>query len=323
MVGAGMSKKQTAVPPSSKGTGMIPGQGKASEQSEASTGAALPVEDKAKNDAPKQGQATGPDRAALVALAAGIRTYLQLHQQMGIKDYPLTPGLRQYLSVKKPPVKADFRPQVQQTPPPVRPKDAPLPTTPATAEQFAALHQDIRSCRLCDLTSARQGQVVGAGTVTARLLIIGDYSSQTAGCSATTLFGAEEDTLLWNMMRAIGLSPEDVYVTNTVKCCPLPPDPPEAIHAQRCLAYLRREIELVRPRIICAMGEAAAQSVLEGSEPVSRLRGRFHRYRYGHEGADTIPIMVTFHPRFLLGCPDMKKATWLDLQMIQRQLQAR
>jgi len=303
---------------------MTPGQGKASEQTEASAGPDLPVEDKAKSGTPEQGSATGPDRAAVVALAAGIRTCLQLHQQMGIKDYPLTPGLRQCLSAKKPPVKADFRPpRAPQPPPPVRPEEVPLPATPATTEQLAALHRAIESCRLCDLAPARQGQVVGAGTVTSRLLIIGDYSRQTAGFSTTTLFGAEEDTLLWNMMRAIGLSPEDVYVTNTVKCCPLPPDPPDATHAQRCLAYLRREIELVRPRIICAMGEAAARSVLESSEPVSRLRGRFHRYRYGKEGADTIQIMVTFHPRFLLECPDMKKATWLDLQMIQRQLQAR
>jgi len=302
---------------------MIPVQGDASEPTEASTGPALPVADKAKGEAPEQGRATGPDRAAVAALASGIRTCLQLHQQMGINEYPLTPGLRQCLSAKKPPVNTDFGQRVPQSLPPVPPKEAPLPAMPATAEQIATLHRAIESCRLCDLAPARQGQVVGGGNVTSRLLIIGDYSRQTAGCSTTTLFGAEEDPLLWNMMRAIGLSPEAVYVTNTVKCCPLPGAPPETTHAQRCLAYLRREIELVRPRIICAMGETAARSVLEGSEPVSRLRGRFHRYRYGREGADTIQIMVTFHPRFLLECPDMKKAAWLDLQMIQRQLQAR
>lgn len=300
---------------------MTPGQGNASEQTGASKEPALPVE-ATRGDTTEQGSAIGPDRAAVVALATGLRTCLQRHQQMGIEAYPLTPGLRQSLSAKKPPVKADLRPRAPQPPPPVRPEEPPMPATPATAEQLAALHRAIESCRLCELAQARQGQVIGGGNVTNRLLIIGDYSSQTAGFSATTLFGTEEDTLLWNMMRAIGLSPEDVYVTNTVKCCPLPADPPETTHSQRCLAYLRREIEVVRPRIICAMGEVAARSVLEGIEPVSRLRGRFHRYRYGQEGGDTIQIMVTFHPRFLLGCPDMKKATWLDLQMIQRQLQA-
>ncbi|MBV5318550.1 MAG: uracil-DNA glycosylase [Desulfobulbaceae bacterium] len=262
-----------------------------------------------------------PDRAAVVAIAAGIRTCLQFHQQLGIKQYPLTPDLQQCLARKQPHAKEILRPQAPQPLPLTRPEKTPPIGTAALAEQFTALHREIEVCRLCTLATSRQGQVIGGGTIASRLLIIGDYSSQTTGFSTTNLFGAAEDAMLWNMMRAIGLSPEEVYVTNTVKCCPLPTGPPETEQELRCLAYLRREIELIGPRIICAMGESAARSVLEGNEPVARLRGRFHRYRYSKEGADPIQIMVTFHPRFLLECADMKKAAWLDLQAIQRLLQ--
>ena len=256
-----------------------------------------------------------------MALAADIRTCLRFHHQLGVEYYPLTPQLQRCLAKKgEQPDTAACAQKVLQPCPPSHPKKSLPANSAVTAEQLVLLHRDIEDCRLCTLASARQGQVTGAGTIASRLLLIGDYSSQEVGFSATALFGAAEDAMLWNMMRAIGLGPEDVYVTNTVKCCPRAAQQPEQESEQRCLSYLRREIELVRPRIICAMGEVAARSILGGSEPVARLRGRFHRYQYGGEESDPVQVMVTFHPRFLLEHGDMKKAVWQDLQMIQRQL---
>lgn len=280
-----------------------------------------------KTDSPARDQAAGVDQTALTALAADIRTCLLLHRQLGIDRYPLTPALRQWLgkrpgSLAGPPLR---RPELPLTPPPLptRTAKAPPASPPPTAGQWAALLEEIKDCRLCTLALEGQGQVIGSGPVTARLLIIGDTCRRDTKSPADTLFGAAEDELLWKMMAAIGLSPQDVYVTNRVKCCPLPDQAVVAEHGQGCLAYLRREIDLIGPRVICAMGEAATRAVLAGLEPVSRLRGRFHRYRYGREGADPIEVMVTFHPRYLLECADMKKAAWLDLQMIQRRLQGR
>jgi len=112
-------------------------------------------------------------------------------------------------------------------------------------------------------------------------------------------------------------------VTNTIKCCPQTAQQPDRESEQHCLAHLRREIELLRPRIICAMGEVAARAVLGSSEPVLRLRGRFHPYKYSGDAGESTQVMVTFHPRFLLQYGDMKKAAWKDLQMVQRQLQVR
>jgi len=275
-------------------------------------------------DSNGQGGEVRPNRSAVVALASDIRTCLQFHLQLGVEPYPLTSGLRKFLVGKG--EKFNAAEPVKRVPQPFSPPRFAMPqpaSAAATSGLLTSLHLDIENCRLCDLVSARQGQVLGVGTVATRLLIIGDYSSQEGGFLPKTLFGAAEDAMLWNMMRAIGLAPEEVYVTNTVKCCPLAARQPERGSEQCCLAYLRREIELIRPQIICAMGEAAARSVLGSSEPVVRLRGRFHSYRYGGEAGDSIQIMVTFHPRFLLVCGDMKKAAWKDLQMMQRQLQVR
>lgn len=263
-----------------------------------------------------------PDRFTAVALAADIRTSLLFHQQLGIERYPLTPVLRQAQARKA--EKPDSAEPLKRAPRSVMPspqKESSSIDTAATANQLARLRQDIQACRLCTLATTRQGLVLGAGTGASRLLIIGDSSRQKTEFTATTLFGDAEDAMLWNMMRAIGLAPEDVYVTNTIKCCPPILHQPEKESEQRCLAYLHREIELVRPQVICAMGETAVRAILGSNEPVARLRGKFHHYRYGGEAGSPIPVMVTFHPRSLLECTDLKKATWHDLQMIQRQLQ--
>ncbi len=270
-----------------------------------------------------QGVVALPDRLAAVALASGIRASLLFHQQLGIECYPLTPALRQNLAknMKKSDTTVERLKRVSCSLTPPHKGQPPSDKAVATPRQLASVHRDIQACRLCPLVTADTGKVTGAGSVASRLLIIGDYSRQTADFSATTLFGAAEDAMLWNMMRAIGLTPEDVYVTNAVKCCPQDAQQPEKENEQRCLAHLHREIELVQPQIICAMGETAVRAILGSSEPVVRLRGKFHRYKYGGEAGDHIPIMVTFHPCALLECADLKKATWHDLQIIQRQLQ--
>ncbi len=289
----------------------------------------MSVEKIAGCDHEEQPSALRLDRSAVEAVAADIRNCLQLHQQLGVEQYPLTPGLQMFLAGKEvklnavEPLKKKIQPFVPPRSTLQQPILPPAPTV-ATSGQFDAMRQAVEECCLCDLASVRQGQVFGVGPVAARLLIIGDYSSQGDEFSPTTLFGTAEDAMLWKMMQAIGLTPEEVYVTNAVKCCPRAARQPERECEQHCLVHLRREIELLRPRIICAMGEAAARLVLGGSESVLRLRGKFHRSRYGGEEAgDGIQIMVTFHPRFLLEYEDMKKAAWKDLQMIQRQLQVR
>jgi Uracil-DNA glycosylase len=188
--------------------------------------------------------------------------------------------------------------------------------------ELCRLRQEIDACRQCPLASSGQGVVHASGTADALLLVVGDYSAQSAEFSAATLFGEAEDTMLWNMMRAIGLTPEQVYVTNAVKCCPPPSGTPGDDSIRCCCGWLMREIELVQPGVVCAMGEIAARSLVATQETLVRMRGRFHPGRRKDSTGEPFQVMVTFHPRFLLKNVELKKAAWQDLQLVQQRIQA-
>lgn len=270
------------------------------------------------------------DPAALTAIALSLRANLRAHVLTGINTYPLTPGLHRFVggpcerATSPNNSVASARPGgadkvgLQPAPPPVADQGI-----PSRSDDFDRLRANIAACGLCGLSGNRQGQVHGRGGTSSGLLFVGDYSRQNGAFSSDTLFGAEEDAMLWNMVRAIGLSPEEVRVTNAVQCCPPCGGPPDPESGALCQAYLLREILLVRPRLICAMGEGAAAAVLGGSESVLRLRGRLHPYGPGGETSTGVQVVVTFHPRLLLEQPEWKKAAWEDLQMVQRHLRQR
>lgn len=266
-----------------------------------------------------------PDRASVLSMAADLRRSLQFHAAMGIASYPLAPA-------RKGALQCEVASPAQTKPGGVAPAAA--VSSHSTGErvqlwnkqdaerELVVLQGDVEACRKCSLASARQGVILGQGAVGSALLVVGDYCCQESGFSAETLFGADEDVMLWNMMRAIGLAPSDVYVTNAVKCCPLPAQHPGTESGGCCREHLVREIQLIRPRIVCCMGELATRSVLGSEASISRLRGRLHRYRGGAGEVDPPQVMVTYHPRFLLKHVELKKPTWQDLQIVQRHLQA-
>jgi len=247
------------------------------------------------------------DPAALVLLSRQVRNLLRFHRQIGIESYPSTAGLQNFL--KRRPESAGFHRPVQQTE-----TTASLSRQP-DAPSLDAVNREIVDCTQCRLADKRSGQILGRGGEQPKLLVVGDWSGQEVFSDAV-LFGRDEDVMLRKMMEAIGLAAEDIYVTNVIKCCPLDTSP-NMTCASRCFAHLSREIAALKPRLILAMGEMAASRLLASSAPLVRLRGRFHAYRY----PDSVPakVMPTFHPRFLLANPEMKKMVWMDLQMIQRQ----
>ena len=273
---------------------------------------------------PANGAAAANDastvQGSVLAEAAALRTVLRFHALMGISEYPLTPALKQggggFEAIGPVVIPSAV----------VQPGQAPVsfPTARGqqkkgtVADQWRVLRESIEACRLCGLAADRQGMVCGSGPLQASLLVVGDYSAQETGFSTAALFGGDEETMLWNMMRAIGLSAADVYVTNLVKCCPSPNSVPTEESTRCCRVHLLREIDLVRPRVILAMGEAAARALIGRQESVVRLRGRFHPLGPGGGQGSPVQVMVTFHPRYLARHPDMKKAAWQDLQMIQR-----
>jgi DNA polymerase len=134
------------------------------------------------------------------------------------------------------------------------------------------------------------------------------------------VWGKEEDAMLWRMMQAIGLDQRSVYVTNAIKCPQPGPVQLGSLMEKSCFPHLEKEIQIIRPQLICAMGDSVTRALLKTKAPLARLRGRFRSYRSPQ--GNVIKIMPTYHPRLLLQHPEMKQATWKDLQAVQRMLLA-
>ena len=172
---------------------------------------------------------------------------------------------------------------------------------------WATLAAAVRECRLCGLCATRTQTVFGSGDVRARLMVIGEAP------------GAEEDRqgepfvgraggLLNSMLHAAGFARGEVYIANTVKCRPPNNRDPSAEEAERCLPYLRRQIELVAPDVILCVGRIAAQRLLGRDDTLARMRGRVHSF-------DSVPVVVTYHPAYLLRSPGEKRKSWADLKL--------
>ena len=165
-------------------------------------------------------------------------------------------------------------------------------------------------CNRCPRQEGRSQIVFGTGTQDADLFIIGEWPDDDEDREGKPFQGANGD-LLDRMLQAIGMNREQVFLANIIKCHPKDNHPPDEEELKACRPFLVRKIAVVKPKVILAMGPVAAQTLLNSKEPLSRLRGRFHSF----QGIDLMP---TFHPAFLIANEDMKKATWLDLQMVQK-----
>ena len=221
-------------------------------------------------------------------------------------------------------------PSADLTPVP-NPSQSPVLAAPAdvlalpdgiAAMDWTALAQSIAQCQACKLCLGRRGAVFGASPRQADWLVLGeppDDNEERLGSP----FAGQAGQLLDNMLKAVGISrggveggPSDraraAYVTNVVKCRPSAPRNPQPQELAACENYLRRELALVQPKVILALGRFAAQSLLQGSlpgvagTPLGKLRGQIHRYQ-------GIPVVVSYHPAYLLRTPQDKARAWADL----------
>lgn len=189
----------------------------------------------------------------------------------------------------------------------------PVSTTPAAlaapvAEMdWTRLRETVAACRSCPLHESRTQAVFGVGSPDADWLIVGEAP------------GAEEDRrgepfvgragkLLDAMLASLRLSRSTVFIANILKCRPPNNRDPQPQEAHACAPYLDRQIDLIRPRLILALGRIAAQRLLDTDAPLGRLRGEAHRY-----GKHGIPLVVTYHPAYLLRRPSEKSKVWRDL----------
>lgn len=199
---------------------------------------------------------------------------------------------------------------------------APLPAPPVTglapmAEgeggresglDWQALRARVAACTRCTLSATRTQTVFGVGSMSADWLIVGEAP------------GAEEDRqgepfvgragqLLNSMLRAIGLAREQVYIANVLKCRPPGNRDPNPVEAAECLPYLEQQIALLKPKIMLAVGRIAAQNLLRTDKTLGSLRQQVHRF-----GVSKVPMVVTYHPAYLLRTPGDKRKAWEDLK---------
>ncbi len=261
---------------------------------------------------PNENYTTTPTIPAQTALEflQDVRQLVAFQQAIGIEGYPRTPELTRFLAGPQPPTpqaKAASRPETIRTPPAQRQNTAAaMPNTSLTD-----LYAEMQACQRCPRHQSRSKAITGEGTTGVKLLIITDAPSVEDDCSGLIMSG-DPGQLLDKMLGAIGLSRNAVHLSLLTRCHAEEPPDKEAVDA--CLPFLLKEIMLIAPTVICAMGVLSAQKLLHTSKPLSQLRGRFHDFQ-------GIPLIPTFSPEFLLKNPEMKKATWLDLQMIQKKLQ--
>ena len=196
---------------------------------------------------------------------------------------------------------------------PVR-KRAAISADDLSALDLDTLRNRVSRCTDCDLHTSRTQTVFGVGNHDADLMIIGEAPGVDEDRLGEPFVGSAGQ-LLGAMLKAIGLRREQVYIANILKCRPPGNRNPHVDEVLACQGFLQRQIDLVAPRLILSVGGVSAHSLLQTDEPVGRLRKRVHRY----SEAET-PLLVTYHPAYLLRKPSEKAKAWEDLQQVARLL---
>lgn len=182
-------------------------------------------------------------------------------------------------------------------------------------QRLLALRDVVMQCVKCkELVDHRHTIVFGAGNAQARLCFVGEAPGHDEDLQGVPFVG-RAGQLLTKIIESIGLTREDVFIANVLKCRPPQNRNPRPEEIACCEAYLVEQLAIIQPQIICALGTFAAQTLLKTTESISRLRGRFHDYH-------GIKLIPTYHPAFLLRSPEYKKPVWEDMKKIRAELNA-
>jgi DNA polymerase len=254
------------------------------------------------------------DPATREALVARVRFY----RDLGLTEFyrrPVDPALQ-----AAEPVAAETaelgQPNLSQEDAPIFTRKS-MPAAPqaAPADRAYALQlirDEIGDCTRCALHTGRNKIVFGDGSPNARLMFVGEGPGADEDAQGLPFVG-KAGQLLNNMIAAMGLKREEVYIANVVKCRPPGNRTPEPDEANTCSPFLFRQIDAVRPQVLVALGATAATYLLGQRQPLAGLRGRVHAFR-------GMQLIVTYHPAYLLRDPRQKKEAWADLQIAMREL---
>jgi len=188
------------------------------------------------------------------------------------------------------------------------------PPAPGRATDWRALAEEVAACVRCRLHERRTQTVFGVGDPAAELLVIGEAPGADEDRQGEPFVG-RSGQLLNSMLFAAGLPRATVYIANIIKCRPPDNRDPLPEEVRCCMPYLHRQIDLLGPRLMLAVGRVAAQTLLDTDTPIGKLRGAVHRF-----GARNTPLIVTYHPAYLLRSPREKRRAWDDLRFVRGEL---
>ena len=175
-------------------------------------------------------------------------------------------------------------------------------------DSLDSIQSDIVNCQRCKLAKTRTNIVFGEGTPSARLMFIGEAPGFDEDKQGKPFVG-RAGQLLTKIIQAMGLTREQVFIGNVIKCRPPGNRNPEPDEILACAPFLNRQIAVIQPEFICALGTFAAQTLLHTTVPISKLRGQFH-------DCNGIQLMPTFHPSYLLRSPEKKRDVWEDIKLL-------
>jgi DNA polymerase len=250
-------------------------------------------------------------QGGLAELLTAIRAQLEHQRRLGVVGYPVAPA-----PLDAPgPVPSPARAEVRTTPRPVAPPTASLFAEPAVAHATSldALRAAIGDCRRCKLAPHRTNLVFGVGNPAARLAFVGEGPGADEDVRGEPFVGRAGQLLTEIITKGMRLRREDVYIANVIKCRPPGNRNPEPDEVESCEPFLIRQLELIDPEVIVALGKFAAQTLLRTKTPITQLRGRWFDYR-------GIKLMPTFHPAYLLRNPGDKRLVWQDIQQVMQAL---
>jgi len=198
------------------------------------------------------------------------------------------------------------------------PSPAPAPARPAVklegrAAELASVAEEVRVCTKCSLCETRKNTVFGVGNPHAELVFVGEAPGADEDRQGMPFVGRAGQLLTDIIEKGMKLRREDVYICNVLKCRPPENRDPNLEEVYHCEPYLLRQLDIIQPKAICALGRTAAQTLLKTTDSTGKLRGKWHNYH-------GIPLRVTYHPAYLLRSPGEKRKAWEDVQEIMKLL---
>jgi uracil-DNA glycosylase len=227
-----------------------------------------------------------------------LKNYIDLEKESGINEIMLAPASRHIDTASAPDKAIDFS-KKSVSPYPLKDKKTAIDELKAFAQE----------CTQCGLCHSRRNLVFGEGSLDAKLMFIGEAPGLQEDIQGRVFVG-KAGALLTKIIEAIGMKREDVYIANCLKCRPPQNRNPLPSEVIACREFFIKQIEIIRPKVICCLGKFAAQTVLMSEEPISKLRGKFY-------DTDNMKIMPTFHPAYLLRNPQDKRLVWHDMKKIR------